>query len=370
MKGIFITYGQGSAIDNTGVGLKIKGQINAFCQNGIDFFELTLLHSKNPMLRILYRLPLYNGYPIWKYRKEMDNVDCVYLRRPFVMTGYMRHVLQKIRKRNPKVKIVLEIPTYPYDKEIAHFKTSWLFLMRDRYNRVRLDAVVDRIVTVTKDNEIFGIQTIKIQNGIDVRNICPRTFNKEKKNEIHLCAVATFKEWHAYERLLFGMIDYYTNGGKIKVILHFIGEGQELPLYKKIVKEHNLEKFVFFHGYLTGEALDHIYNHFDIGIASLGMHRIGLTSSSALKTREYLARGLPIVSSLPIDVFEMHSFPYCLYVPQDESKISIEKIIEFYNTIYQRKDAEKVIKEIRKFALEYVDIERTMKPVVNFFKGI
>lgn len=174
MRGIFITFGQASSQDKTGVGLKIRNQIKAFLQFGMEMSELTLPYSRNPFLRILYRLPFYNGYPIWKYDKRMAEVDFIYLRRPFVMTGYMRHVLKKIRKSNPDIRIILELPTFPYDQEIAHYKCSRPFLLRDRYNRNRLKGLVDRIATLTEDEKIFGIQTIKIINGINVNAIRPR----------------------------------------------------------------------------------------------------------------------------------------------------------------------------------------------------
>lgn len=190
--------------------MKIRNQIKAFRQYGLEVLELTLPYSKNPLLRILYRFPFYNGYPIWKYDKSMAETDFIYLRRPFVMTGYMRNVLKQIKENNPKIKIILELPTYPYDQEIAHFKLSKPFLLRDRYNRNRLKGVVDRIATLSEDKEIFGIPTIKIINGIDVSAVKPRVVSERKEDEIHLCAVALFKEWHAYERLLLGMADYYN----------------------------------------------------------------------------------------------------------------------------------------------------------------
>lgn len=188
-------------------------------------------------------------------------------------------------------------------------------------------------------------------------------------NEIHLGAVALFKEWHAYERLLLGMDEYYQKSRNKKVILHFAGEGDEIPLYKRIVKEKGLEEYVVFHGYLTGEALDEFYDGVDIGVCSLGAHRKGLYgSSSELKSREYLARGLPIISSLQIDVFQRSDFPYKLYVPQDESNISIERIIEFYESIFRSKTEEMVVKEIRKFALENVDMKKMVEPVVRYIR--
>lgn len=371
MKGIFITVGQGSIYDKTGVGLKIRNQIKAFRQCGLDVSEFTLPYSENPFLRILYRLPFYNGYPIWKYDKKMAEADWIYLRRPFVMTGYMRRVLKQIKKTNPAIKIILELPTYPYDQEIAHFKFSSSLLVRDRYNRSRLKGIVDRIATLTEDKKIFGIPTIKIINGIDVSAVSPRMPSERKENEIHLCAVALFKEWHAYERLLLGLADYYTSNGEKKVIVHFIGEGDALPLYQKLVKKRGLEEYVFFHGYLTGELLDELYNNIDIGVCSLGAHRKGIYDfTSELKSREYLAKGLPVISSLQVDVFEKTYFPYKLYVPQDESNISIDKIVEFYENIFQTRTPEMVAKEIRKYAFENVDSKKMVEPIVNYIRSL
>lgn len=166
------------------------------------------------------------------------------------------------------------------------------------------------------------------------------------------------------------MADYYKNDRDKKVILHFAGEGDELALYKRIVRENGLEEYVIFHGYLTGDALDEFYNEIDIGVCSLGCHRVGIYGCvSVLKSREYLAKGLPIVSSAQVDVLERSDFPYKLYVPQDESNISIERIVEFYESILQSKTEKMIAEEIREFAVENVDMKKMVGPVVGYLKG-
>lgn len=368
-KGIFITYGIEAARDHSGVGLKIRNQIKIFNQLGFDFTELMLPYGNQHLIRFLYRLPFYNGYPIWKYKDELSKVDYIYMRRPFVMTCFMRKTLAKVRKVNPDIKIVLEIPTYPYDLELAHYKCSTLILLKDKYNRRRLKGVVDRIVTLTEDEKIFNIPTIRIKNGIIVDDVFPRIPSKKPDNIINLCAIALFKEWHAYERILLGMAEYYANGGSRDIVIHMVGEGTELPLYKKIVKENKLDKNVRFYGYLEGAELDAVYNVAEIGICSLGCHRKGIHLSSELKSREYMAKGLPMVSSTPIDVIDSKAFPYCLYVPENDMPVKMEDIINFYDFIYQDVDQEDVIKKIREFAYNTVDMKQTMASVVNFFKS-
>lgn len=70
------------------------------------------------------------------------------------------------------MKIILEIPTYPYDGEkINHTgikkKKYWI----EKKYRKSLYKYVDRVVTFSEDDEIFGIKTIKISNGIDLETI-------------------------------------------------------------------------------------------------------------------------------------------------------------------------------------------------------
>lgn len=141
--------------------------------------------------------------------------------------------------------------------------------------------------------------------------------------------------------------------------------------YQKIVKERGLENYVIFHGYLMGDELDEFYNGIDLGICSLGGHRKGLYGfTSELKSREYLARGLAVVSSMRIDVFDEWEFPYKLYVPQDESNISIERIVEFYEQILQTKTTGMIAEEIRKYAMKKVGLEKMVEPVAEYIGNI
>jgi hypothetical protein len=61
-------------------------------------------------------------------------------------------------------------------------------------------------------------------------------------------------------------------------------------------------------------------------------------------------------------------FEYCLYVPEDESPININKIIEFYHKLLIQQQESEIIFEIRKFAEENCDISKTMLPVIEYLK--
>lgn len=369
MKGYFLNYGISSQKDRSGIGLKIRNQIKAFNNAGLGCKELVLPISRNKLLSVLYRLPFTNVYPIWSFREEFKTADYLYFRRPFVMSGAMRQVLKKVKKDNPNIKIVIELPTYPYDAEYKTYKLYRMLIAKDSYNRNRLKGIVDYFSNLSEESEIFGIPTIKFRNGINIDDIVVRNPKDEEPGTIHLCAVALFKEWHGYERLIEGVNTYYKEKGEKNLIFHFAGEGSALPEYKELVKKYSLEEHFVFHGYCENKDLDEIYNLCSIALGSFGMYKKSLSLSCDLKSREAMARGIPFVTGCPTDIFINNpDFPYYLEYPNDSTALDINKMIDFYDRIYEEPQ-ESVIKNIRDFAYQNVGMDSAMKPVVDYLKS-
>ncbi len=367
MKGIFITYVP-TEKDTTGVGKKIRGQIQAFNKNDLYCSEITMYHSTSKLMRLLYKFPFYNGAPIWKWDTCFEQIDYLYMRRPLVVSGYMIKFLKRIKKRNPFVKIIYEIPTYPYDKELYSFKFRHLLIWKDRFNRKKLHDVVDRIVTLTDDKIIFHTPTLKILNGVDLKENSVKKISRNNDETIQICAVAIFKEWHGYERVLYGLAQYYHNGGTRNIICHFVGDGSELAFYKKIVDEKQLNEHVKFYGMLKDQELISIYNQCRLSLESFGSYKKNIKISCGLKSREMLARGLPLIAGNHVDLFMDRDFPYFLEFPNNDSIIDFQKIIDFYDRIYTTESEEVVIQKIRSFAENHVDIEAGMKTVIEYIK--
>jgi glycosyltransferase involved in cell wall biosynthesis len=237
--------------------------------------------------------------------------------------------------------------------------------LKDKILCKQLKKYVDRIVTYSKHEKIFDIPTVHIVNGIDC-SLIP-IINKviHKDQIINLIIVAQFSKWHGYDRLINGLYNYYKQGASYKVYIHFVGDGIELSFYKNLVQQYNLLEYIFFHGLLFGDKITEIFNKSDIAVCSLGGHRKELYLSSELKSREYLVRGMPMISSTKIDVLP-DNFKYCLYVPEDESPINILTIVQFYQNLIAQKDISKISSEIRQFAENYCDMSITMKPVIDY----
>ena len=295
--------------------------------------------------------------------------DYVYVRRITPNCRSVIHILRRLRTANPACRIVYEIPTYPYDQEHRSFAGKFVLLV-DRHFRKQLARYVDRIATLTDDAEIFGCRTLRIRNGVDCASIPPCSKGGYDAGSLHMIAVAQFAFWHGYERALEGMRGYYGSGGGRRVVLHLVGGGPELEKYRKLVDRYGLGENVIFHGTLSGSGLTEVFDTVDVALCSLAGHRKGIYLSSELKSREYLSRGLPIVSSTKIDIIP-DDFKYCLRVPEDDGPLDIRRVIEFTDGLYGGHGEGRIAcrDEIRAFAERTCDISASMRSVTDFFRN-
>ena len=367
-KGYFITYGMSSTQANSGVALKIRNQIEAFNNAGLHCEEITFPYRTGKLAQVMQRLPFTNVDAIWEYRSEFDTANFLYMRHPLMITGAVRRVLREVNKRNPRCKIVMEIPTYPYDDEYKTRKFASFLLLRDRYNRNRMQGIMDYWANVDEQDEIFGLQSLKITNGINVDAVPKRIPTNQDLSTLHLCAVAVFSFWHGYERLIEGLDLYYRNGGTRNIICHFAGNGPELPLYKELIAEKHLDNHFVFHGYVEGEALNEIYNLSTLTVGSLGCYKKDCWLSGDLKSRDATARGIPSITGCKTDIFTPDRFPYYLEFPNDSSPLDFNRIIRFHDEVYQN-GQEKVIEEIRAYAWQTVSMDIAMREVIGYFQS-
>lgn len=261
-----------------------------------------------------------------------SDIKFVYIRSFYNTTPALLKMLKKLKKAG--IKVVMEIPTYPYDIEVKNSSNDLkvLFFINKLF-RNKLKNCLSKIVTFSNYKEIHGIKTINISNGIDFSSIKIKSDNSFFHNNINLIAVADIHYWHGYDRLIRGLYEYYENSNPVMVKFKIIGDGvpSEIEKLKKLSKDLSLEKYICFHGNSFGDELDAFFEMSDFGIASLGRHRSGIKNIKTIKNREYAARGIPFIYSEDDDDFD--NMPYVIKAPADESPIDIKQIVEFYKSI-------------------------------------
>ena len=320
MQGIYITQDLRHA---EGINEKIHKQIDLLNREGM---KVELRDNPKRTIWTLFR----NLIPF--FSKQYFNTDIdwrsqnfVYIRKGAVIDKSVLKLVKKIKRVNPRIKLMLELPTYPYLDEFPLF-IKWDIQLKEKSVLTKLRHYIDCIVTYSDDSEIFGIPCLNISNAYDF-NQAPH-YTDKTPDVLNLIAVASLTFYHGYDRVIEGIHHYVQSNGEAtrKVIFTLIGDGPVLDNYRKSVAKYQLSNQVTLVGRKKQSELQAYFEQADIGVDSLGRHRSGVSYNSSLKGKEYLAKGLPIVSGVKTDLDEL-DYPYYLRVPADDTPIDINEII-------------------------------------------
>ena len=349
-KGLFLLYSDINTKEPDGIERKILSQMSLFEKSGIDM-EYTILER--------------NRWTKWAYKDEYSKVDFIYFRKGTIVDRRFINFFSKI-KENGSPLIFMEIPTYPYEGEYGQGIIPKVSLAIDHYYRKKLSRCIDRIVVTGDCSEDFlwGVKTINIVNGIDFSTIKKREF-KPHDGIINISCIAKFSPWHGYERLIRGLADYYKQNPVKEVRLLMVGDGVEKPYYEKLVEDLDLSKYVSFLGRLTGEKLDNIYDITDIGACSFGRYKSGINVIGDLKSREFMAKGIPMICGCEIDVLQKKRNKYALFFKNDDSVIDINSITDWYIGLMSVEDENAITAQIRSFSKGLIDYSVTFCQVVR-----
>lgn len=355
MKGYYLLYDTFNLENPDGVEKKIISQRELFRQNGIEID--------------FYILKKING-SFWNSPIEMTDADFIYFRRGTAVDFRFLQFFKRLKAKNPTAIIFMEIPTFPYENEYEHSFRSSVILMIDHFFRRMLYKYIDRLVIVNNHSEsIWGIKVINLVNGIDLDSFNPRR-PKKTDDTIRICCVAKFSPWHGYERIIRGLSVYYASPVQTEVKLIMVGTGVETVKYQELVQSLHLEEYVDFRGQLMGEELEKVYDECDIGCCSLGRYKSRIEMTSELKSRELMAKGLPMICGCKIDVLEGENYPYALHFANDDSNIDIHKVVQFYKEIHTGKSDREIVEEIRKFAGLHIDMKSTFQSIIDEVKQL
>lgn len=328
-----------------GITKKVTGQIKAFEElgvfveyvtgytlNGAAVFNrdgnIVLLRKykfKNKLYRRIIRNKLLKKVSLEFFKNSHETFDLCYLRYLYFDFIYLK-LLKEMKSKSRKVFI--EAHSYPtYNKyKFSFYPVYFLDFLLSR----RVKKYVDLVVAIGENfSNIWGIKTICIENGIDLSNITIQRKKNADNNEIRFIAVSY--EWlaHGYDRFIKGMHNYYKNNPAIKVKLILVGTVMDSTL--KLIKKYHLEPYIEITGIKSGSDLDDLYNRSDIGIGALAAFRVNVISNCELKTREYLAKGLPYIYSGADNAED--NFPYRYRIPSDETPVDINAVLEYYNNL-------------------------------------
>ena len=317
--------------------------------------------------KVLARLPFFPsdfGVPI---SLVPSDVDFVFFRFDLGDRQTIRF-LKRVREVNPQCKIIIEVPTYPLAWPTLKWYTK-LIRPKHKYCEDRLHFYADCVAFYGSNTTLYGLPVLNISNGIDLNSVPMRKIREYDDEGIDILSVSAMAPGHAVDRMIEGIGQYYHKGGTRRITLHVVGEGQDTKRCKELAASYELEEKVIFHGYQKDDALKAIDDMCDICLEMLGGYRIDNNYSSTLKSREYWAKGMPILTAAvyPDEVAEISS---CIFqCPNDASPVDVEALIDFYDALFDggkwRTKLDRAL-FIRDFAQRHYGIEKTMDKIFRY----
>jgi glycosyltransferase involved in cell wall biosynthesis len=124
--------------------------------------------------------------------------------------------------------------------------------------------------------------TLVLGNGIDMAAITPVAPASGPRARLVLIAAKPDEAWHGADKLF--VLARALPDLDVHVVGAFASEPTEVPAN------------VFLHGFLQQEQYRSVLAGADVGVGPLALHRKNMAEACPLKTREYLALGLPVIA--------------------------------------------------------------------------
>lgn len=328
----------------SGVTNKMNGQIMQWKEKGIQtkLFSLKSSHSDSPVTeseilsvctsKKFSRKYLAMARSVIQLHKKLSlfQPDIIYTRALL----YVPNLISTLKHAAP---YVVEINS----NDVAELKTfsrvgHWYNLLtRDLFFKnaaafVCVSQELSRIEPFAK----YRKPTLVIGNGIDTQKYKSILSTAPAEGPCRFVFIGTpGQSWHGIDKI-----------GVLASALpeeHFTIIGltpQELEKELRFTVPSNLEAI----GYLDDHASSVAIASAHIGIGTLSLYAKGLEEASALKVRQYLALGLPVILGCKDTDLSSHSEPFILELPNTPDNISAH------------------IEDIKRFSISARDIERTL----------
>lgn len=256
-----------------------------------------------------------------------NRIEILYIRYPYCDLAF----LKLLKKAKSKVKVYVEIPSYPIERfgVASGFGNFYLSKIDKLFAPFMKKYVWEFRIIGSKISYLYGVRCKNILNGIDC-NEFPIKKIDVKDEEIKLLAVSRMNDYHGYDRLLRGLADYYKKEHGKRVSLLMVGDGVMKDKWLELADSIGIAQYVEFTGSKKKNELDRFFDIAHIAIDSLGLHRVGFNVAATLKSREYCARGIPFVSATSVMGFA-EDFPFIIKSPADESNIDVAGLVGSYN---------------------------------------
>lgn len=204
-----------------------------------------------------------------------------------------------LRRKYPLLKIVIELPTYPYHYEFKKL-SLWVIKLIEPKN---LSKYVDAIWHLGEEKEIWKVPTIKYNTYIDFDKYKIRERISSNNAQINLITVSTLWPWFGIHDFIDAFIKYIINKSTKNITLNVVGNGPMYISLSEKVKKSQLGEIIVMHGSVYSERLNSLFENMDMAIGNFGRKYQPLNYAQSIKHRHYAARGIPFAYNTVDPVF-------------------------------------------------------------------
>ena len=196
-----------------------------------------------------------------------------------------------------------------------------------------------------------ALPVIDFPNGVFVDDAEP--LRDERDGVLKLAMVCSeFQVWQGLDLVLDRLETY---DGDTSFELHLVGNLSD-EMRDRVDRLPNVTA----HGYMQRDELDDLLARMDLGVSSMAVFRKNISQLNALKTRAYLAAGLPVIQSYDDPAFP-EGFPYVHRLHQRDWT--------WREAIALAQQARETAREtVREAATPYIDFRHILRHVVSQFE--
>ena len=309
MKIAYVAWIPGSA--ESGVLKKLVAQLRAWRDAGHDVSLFTLGHGSEPWsgaADLDFRVYPVRGAGSWFVQAERLVGDVLALQPDVAYHRFNVYfpALERLFARVPTVVELntLDVPEYRASMSRARFAYHQLTRGRILGGASGYVAVTEEIARSVAS---YHKPALVLGNAVQLSAVSPLPPARGERSSAVLIAAKPDEAWHGLDKLL------ALARALPALDVHVIGQ---LSAALDTPPPPNVKLY----GFLGEDRYRALLADVDVGIGPLALHRKHMDEACPLKTREYLALGMPVVAGYRDP--DLHNVPHLLELPNREDNVA------------------------------------------------
>lgn len=317
---------------------------------------------------------LLNRYNLIDSSMDLQQIDCLILRYPNGDPSGLNFT--------SKYNVITEHHSKEIPEYVSHLKSKNAVVIHS-LKKIRLHLEqkygpetlnnVKGIIGVTDEISSYEINRIQsnipcvtIANGISVDNLKISGFKPFDGKHLDIIMVmGSIQPWQGLDRIIHSIHNYK---GSVNITIHVVGNvtGKDI---RQITPDASRIRL---YGYRDSAQVSEIAKNMNVALGTLALFRKNMSEACPLKTREYVARGIPfIVGYHDTDLKKVdENYKFFLPVENTDSLIDMERIIDFTSMISKKDKTDSISNYMRGYALSHLDWSVKIKDYLSFIDTI